>query len=329
MSFDWPVFFRKHNIQYVTSGKNTKAGEYSISCLWCNKTNNKDPSQHLGINPKTGAYSCWRNKGHRGSNAVYLIKNLLNISFKEALEIYGIKEKDPEALQLALAKLRGDQIAAHKAKRPKSIEFPANTYPVTNTGSFKPYFEYLIDRGFNEEDIPRLVEEYGLRCAITGPWAGRVLLPITYKGKLVSWTGRAINDATGRLRYLNTAKDESVMKQPECLYLYDEVMAEENPDTIYVLEGPFDALKLDFYGKPLGIRAVAMFTNTLSEDQRLLVSNLADTFRDVVIMLDTGWFHQSLSLASLVTASNVRAKQMIAGFKDVGDMTKSDIELNF
>jgi hypothetical protein len=324
MAFDWELFFKRNNIRYVTSGKNTKSGEFSIPCVWCNRSGNKDPSEHLGVNPETGAFSCWRNNKHRGNNAVYLIKQILDCSFKEALEIYGVKEIDISALGSILDKLKSES-APVPFQGPEKIALPANTYSIEKNGSFLPYFNYLIERGFDEEDVPRLVTDYDLRCAITGPWAGRVILPVTYQGELTSWTARAIHDAPDRLRYMNTHKEDSVRKQTDSLYLYDECMNDERHDTLYVLEGPFDALKLDFYGKDHGVRSVAMFTNNLTETQRLLVSNLCDTFKEVFIMLDTGWFHQSMSLASQITASNIRAKKMVDGFKDVGEMTKPDI----
>src|SRR4051812_32041661 len=118
MKFDWERFFRKHNIRYVTSGKNTKSGEYSIPCPWCNRTSNKDPSEHLGVNPSTGSFFCWRNNKHRGNQPVYLIMHLIGCSNTEACEIYGITRPDPSELEAAISRLCAGQILANESKRP-------------------------------------------------------------------------------------------------------------------------------------------------------------------------------------------------------------------
>src|SRR6185436_20537355 len=86
MAIDWRAFFRRHNIDYVTSGPNASKGRLQIKCPFCGQD---DPSEHMGVSIRGKGWSCWRNAGHRGVSSERLIQALLRCSSEEAKRLIG------------------------------------------------------------------------------------------------------------------------------------------------------------------------------------------------------------------------------------------------
>jgi len=89
IKFDIKAFYDKRSVDYITKGVNVKKNEINISCPFCNSEGNPDPSYHLGVDPKTGFWSCWRSRKHHGKRLHRLIMKVGQVSYQEACTILG------------------------------------------------------------------------------------------------------------------------------------------------------------------------------------------------------------------------------------------------
>lgn len=291
--FDWVRFLDENRVPYITRGANVSRGEVNIRCPFCGSA---DPSQHMGLNLENGWWSCWRNRAaHSGKSPLRLIMRLLGVTYGEAREIAGLGDDyvDPEGFDAVAARILGrlkQDGPAPMAER-RFLEFDAAFRPLTDSIRTRKHWNYLFNRGFNEtrggiEDVDRLVRLYDLKAGVSGPWADRVIIPYYEDQKLVTWTGRAVGVASIRYRDLDTAT--SLIPPKETLFNIDCMRSENNPAEalLVVQEGPVDALKVDFYGRELGVRSVAMSTNSISESQAHLLKAAERKFKAILIAMD-------------------------------------------
>lgn len=308
--FDWVEFLREHRIAHVTHGPNVKRGETNIRCPFCGSA---DPSHHMGLNPDTGWWSCWRNRAqHSGKSPVRLIMALLGVPYARARELagLGVGYVDPEGFDaLAARLLRSGGTGRPEEVRRRKLLMDAAFLRIQPSGRTRHAFAYLREeRGFNGrsaagEDVEVLCDLYGLRMGVED-FHSRIVLPYVMDGELVTWTGRAMGRSA--LRYRDLSIDESILPPKETLFNHD-AMHDKHARILLVLEGPFDALKADFYGEPFGVRAVAMSTNTLTEAQAYLLQS-AVHFERVLFGLD--------NKSGFGAVDSMRIKQAVAFLGD-------------
>ena len=94
--------------------------------------------------------------------------------------------------------------------------------------------------------------------------------------------------------------------------------------SLYVLEGPFDALKIDFYGQEFGIRATCLFTANITDAQKELLERLSDYY-DLYILNDEGAFTNALDIAQDITCFIPFLKPCLAASKTQEEMTRSEV----
>jgi DNA primase len=87
------------------------------------------------------------------------------------------------------------------------------------------------------------------------------------------------------------------MYAKECLYNYDQAYSGGN--TLVLVEGAFDVLKLDFYGRQFEVRAVALNTKSISANQRVQLGELRPRFARAVLVLDTDDWKSPVDAMSL------------------------------
>ena len=87
--------------------------------------------------------------------------------------------------------------------------------------------EYMIDRKIYPED-------YSFYWTPKVGFSNRLIIPFLYKGAVVGWTARAINDA--KPKYLSE-------QQPGYVFNLDQ--QSDDREFVIVSEGPFDALSID------------------------------------------------------------------------------------
>lgn len=248
--FQWVPFLTRHRIPYNTRGPNTPHGATTIHCPMCG---DGDPSDHMVLWPN-GGWRCWRNYQHGGRHPQQLVQVLIGCSYAEAQRITASIVM-PTNDQLANIATMFDKPAAEIAR---TLEMPPEFKPLSNKGTCKPYVTYLRNRGF-VEDPALLHHMYGLHYASRGAFKGRVLIPVHYKGKLVSWTGRTIWPVEQqRYKSLTTDPDRAAALDLEpalapinhYLPWYDWLRkeAQEEDRELVLVEGPLDALKVNLLG---------------------------------------------------------------------------------
>lgn len=311
-AFDWVRLLDEHRIEYVTRGPNVKRGEIAIRCPFCGSA---DPSHHMGLNLETGWYSCWRNRSqHSGKSPLRLIMALLRVSYGQARDIAGLGDDymDPDGFDAIAARVMGRNKgeAQPTATERRFLDLDPGFLPITDKIRTRRHWNYLYSRGFDRtqrgvEEVDLLVDQYKLVAGLSGPWRDRVILPFYLDGKLVTWTGRAIGPALRRYRDLEL--DHSLLGPKETLYNVDCI--HKGGKVLVLQEGPFDVLKVDFYGKRLGVRSVGLATNSMTEDQALLLKAAEGKFDKLIVMLDTK--------SEMGVVDSMRMKQQLAFIKNV------------
>lgn len=326
---NWRRVLAEAGIEYVERGPNVKKGELGIQCPFCGAA---DHSQHMNLNLENGWWRCWRNKAeHSGKSPVRLLVKLLGVTYERARDMAGLGESytDPDGFTEVAARLmaRGAPVATveSRAATPR-LKFPDEFIRIDANGRTARFWDYLVGRDFIWEDIPYLCQDYSLWAAVRGDFKDRVILPYIVDTKLVTWSGRAIADAT--IRYKDLATDIAGVTAKSLLYNYDCHRC-HNRKVLAVVEGPFDAIKLDFYGKDQGVRAVALSTNDITEEQVYELETMAPEFGRVIVMLDTATqlgLVDSMRLKSRL--SQIRGLEIAPvpfGKKDCGELTPREV----
>lgn len=326
---NWPDLLRQEGIPYIERGPNVKRGEISIKCPFCGSA---DPSYHMGLNLENGWWSCWRNRtAHSGKSPLRLLMKLLGVPYWQARKIAGLGDDfvDPEGFDAVaarfLARERGATARPAEVRR-EFLHHDPDTMPIDHRIGTRKARDYLISRGFGAGDISDLVRLYDLRTARTGYYASRIVLPYYLDDCLVTSTGRAIGDS--EIRYKDLPRALSIVPPKETLYNHDCII--EGGAVLVVQEGPFDALKIDFYGRAYGVRSVALSTNSLSDAQVAMLAAADSQFKTKLVMMDNATklgFVDSMRLRQeLGFMTNVKAVRVPFDAKDGGALTPAQVE---
>lgn len=294
MKFDIQLFYDQHHIDYITKGTNVKKGEVNIACPFCGD----DPSYHLGVNRQTLYWSCWRNKRqHRGRTLHRLIMKLLKCTYNQAAEYLGEDKVflDNDAFEELIRK--PESIFDDVVERRPSLLFPKEFRHLSNDRESSRFREYILSRGFFPAEIDDLIEEYQLMYSIEGTQGGRLILPIFYNGALVSWTGRSISKKSN-LRYLSLSESDGAVENIKNILPNYDSLYDVPGHVLFICEGPWDFIKVDFYARKFNCRATCLFNKMATQDQIILLSDLAGKFKRFVLLLDSGELADTLSLES-------------------------------
>ncbi len=322
MAFKFQNFLDTHNIQYVESGPNVAKGHVNIQCPFCGV---RDPSQHLGINLSNNKWGCWRDQKHRGNYPERLVMELIRCSWDVASEITGRgAAPDLGTFDAAIASLKSEP-EKPKTKYATKLKFPKEFRSIERTGFTKRFYQYLRNkRGFNSPFATRdIVCKYDLRCALTGEFSDRIIIPV-YRDRIIltSWTGRTLfNDS--ELKYQALDSERSVYNIKDSILDLVSYWSEAI-DTLFIVEGPFDAMKLDHYGRDYYCSAVCLFGSTLSDEQSYQINFLVEQsiHKRVIIMMDD--IDLSMKVQNLLGFS-VEVRGVPFGVKDPGDLSGKQV----
>lgn len=328
LAFDYPEFFRRHRIEYVTSGPSITKGNIAIRCPFCGSA---DHSQHMGVSLYGKGWRCWRNPAeHKGRHPFRLVKALLGCSTAEAMRITGSTHVPAFADLLDRVKqlLDNDVIeSVEEALEPPDL--PTTFRHLTDglPASF-PYRAYLAARGYTDEDLPWL-DWLGLRYASRGAWKGRIIFPVRVYGKLMSWTGRTIWPSE-ELRYRTLSVDWEKAKyggdRPalgpinHCLLWHDSLL-DVDADTFVAVEGPFDALRVVQVAGDHGVFATCLFSALPTKAQVDLLYDILPRFKRRYLLLDNDMMHTSLRVGwDQLSAIGLKPRFLPPDLKDPGDV---------
>lgn len=322
---DWLSFFDDHQIDYVTRGPNVKKGNVNIACPMCGD----DPSHHMGVALEKEAWGCWRGANHKGKKAHNLVRALLGCSFNQAkIIVQQYSAADPEDLDDVLdLMLKGYPEREARIIKKQELKFPDEFKRIKKEGSTKRFFKYLKNRGFKKVD--KFCSLYKLRCATTGKFKDRIIIPIYQRKKLVGWTSRAIGKTRDAPRYLALSEDDGgLVNVFHTLWNWDSIM--DGGDLLLIVEGPFDALKLDYYALELyneGIEAQATctFGTSMSEQQAMMLSEVARRFKKAVLLYDEGATEAIFRAKELLEHTKVECGFLPPDVEDPGEMTRKEV----
>ena len=279
----------------------------------------------MGIIPSKGFYGCWRDSKHRGRNFSRVIKALLDCSWEEANRIAGNEAafEDGDDL-LAMANALFDEDKKEESKVLGGAKFlclPKEFKEIGDTVLAKPYYQYLKGRGFTQ--IEKLVNKYEIYCCRVGEWKNRLVFPMYYKDKLITWQARTIH-RNAALPYKDLSVDESVRHPKFFLYNFDSL--KRGGKVLMVSEGIFDMLKLDYYS-PAGFRATCLFTKSMTDEQMYLLIELSLLYKEVWLVLDEDAYGQMLDMApELFMIQNLRSVHLPDGVGDSGAMSEDEVK---
>lgn len=287
---DWLRFFDDHGIEYVTRGPNVARGNVNIACPYCGN----DPSHHMGVSLDKEAFGCWRGMDHKGKAPHNLVRALLGCSFNQAKIITKqYSQADPETLDEALEALVDVYEADTRSDKPaerKKLTYPPQFRDIRKNGLSARFWRYLKDRGF--KNVETFVELYDLKCAHTGKFSNRIIIPVYMDGELAGWTSRAIGEVRDAPRYLALSEEDGGrINIFHSLLNWDDLQS--GGDLLIIVEGPFDALKLDYYCIQLEIedyvvRSTCTFGTSMSDTQAMMIAEVAKKFKKVVLLYDPG-----------------------------------------
>jgi hypothetical protein len=308
-------------VEVLDRGHGVAKGNFNIHCPLCGAA---DQGHHMGINIDKGWWGCWRNAEHRGKSPVRLMVAALGKPVWEVRRMLGIRDTpDPGAFDGLRARLLSSaappqETGANAPKQP-SLVLPSDFHafdPRRVTAAGRKFVEYVQGRGFTGSAFADVAHDYSLRYAFRGPFKDRVILPYTYRGAVVTWTGRSVF-AAERLRYRDLEQAESVIFKNEVLFNYDA--ASMGGRALVVLEGPFDVVKGDYAGRVHGVRCVGLSTNNFSDAQLTQIAELSDAFEHVYIGMDTATsFDKMASYRMLAKMRGAVDARTVPGIETLG-----------
>lgn len=249
-------FTRLFTINRIDSTQKKNKGWTNTNCVFCS-----DHSQSLGFNNTDGHCVCFKCGYHHTDEAVAKILNVTESVARQILNEFS----------------DGIVIRENKQSKGKNLKLPSS-------GFTEREIKYLKSRRFNPSDL----ERFGV-CGggVSGEWSFRILIPLYYKGMLVSWTARSIFskkfcEENNIPRYKNLSIENSAINPKHCLFNIDNV----HTDEVFLVEGPMDCLRLATYSVP----SVCCWGSSITEEQKVL---LYKKFNKIHILFDndeTGWY---------------------------------------
>jgi DNA primase (bacterial type) len=290
-------FLRDRRIDHTTSGARSRPGWVQINCPFCGGGSR---GYDLGVKIDDARCACWRCRGKHISEVVRALTKCGPEELRSILSQYGGGRSRPIKLE------REEESPIKAVHRKKQCKLPAGTSEM-----MERHFNYLDARGYD----PELLEEvYGLKgTGRLGDYAHRIILPITFEGRVVSFQGR---DITGRaeLRYKACAMVDETVHHKHVLYGWD--LAKKK--SCVIVEGAADAWRL-------GPGSLATFGTGFTAQQAAL---LAGRFSRVFLAFDPEPQAQKVAeeLAWVLSNAGVETVVVELDGTDPGDMAQKEAD---
>ena len=284
--FNAAAFCKDYNIDY----EQTKNGWVNINCPFCH-----DQSFHGGINIYGSYFNCWKCGGR---NLHFLIKTLLLIHTNEAFSILNDYDFQSQIIQ--------DLNDKKKIQTVSKIDMIGEELK-------KKHIKYLENRGF---DVDYLINKYKITGTLNYPFEFkyRVIVPIFYKGRLVSYQGR---DITGKsdLRWNGLSPSESVIPYKYIFY----AMQYSNYEQVGIVEGIMDQWKM-------GDGFICSFGTALTTKQLKLLLK----YKRIFFLFDPGALDKAQKYAKILSSIKkdieVEYIDLELGKKDPGDLNRDEVK---
>lgn len=316
---DWPAFLDAQGIAYVERGKNVSRGNIAINCPFCAGA---DPSEHLNISLHDRGWYCLRNRGHSGRSDARLLQALLNCTYEHALSIAQGGSVLPDnwyARVMQMVNMPTELALAKPLVWPKEFR-KLDLHSVLA----RPYVAYLRGRRYTDNQIDRMQERFDISYCRKGAFHGRIIFPVYFEDRLVTWTGRTISrNVDLRYKTLTADPDKAFEEGTQCalgpvsnyLLWWDDII-DCDADTIVLCEGPFDALRIMHLGWTEGIVATCFFTAQPGPMQVELLHELLPRYKRRFLLLDEGTWATTMQVTDSLAALRVQPLHLPSGTKD-------------
>jgi hypothetical protein len=234
--------------------KLTQSGWHSFNAVCCaNRGHKPDKRSRGGIkfdgdnNWSMHCFNCGFKCGFRLGKSI--TKNT-----RQLLSWCGIEEEQIQKYNLESLQNKDLIDYVQTKKRKLKIKFDEHTLPEgelidVNNPQHQIYLDYLKSRKIQPTQYPFVITP-----DLPGRMGQRIIIPFTYKGKIVGHTSRFLDDR--KPKYIN---------EQQSGYVFGYDLQKPEYQVCILVEGIFDALS---------INGCALTHNTINEDQALLLSTL-------------------------------------------------------
>ncbi len=318
---DWRAFCEEYRIDTAEGGSSTKKNNLYVECPWC--CNDK---KRLGMDLDPPHYwGCWLDKTHRGKSSVRLIMALARISYEEACDVAGIQPNYSDLQELIgdFVQLQRNGISTVPAHNDQSdsrnceidpYQIPNTWFDLRPRGKLsRPFIDYLGKRGLPPECCIR----YQLMASGSkhgrDQYRNRVISSVVVDGQIVAITARAID----RNPYRYLTDPDGVPNR--VLFNTQHVTG---GDTLVLVEGPYDAMKLDWaaHVSGLSVHTVASMGVVLSRDKETALQGLMERYKRTVVLFDQAALTEALDLQQRL-CKEIEIAQLPEGISDPGEFT--------
>lgn len=235
--FNAKQFCSDYEINIPDLSQNTQEGWVNIQCPFCD-----DDTNHGGINTAGGYFYCWKCGWHSLFDLIAELTELRSYEVSQILNTYD----------------RPEIIKKRKKSYAKNIELPLETIELQ-----KQHKMYLQNRNF---DYTQLQKTWNIKGTLnTGPYSYRIIAPIYYKNKLVSYQARDITDKAS-IKYKACKIKKEIIHHKHMCYGIDKI---ENKKGI-IVEGITDVWRI-------GSGAICTFGTSYTPQQVQFIKNHLDT----------------------------------------------------
>lgn len=299
---DYMRLFEDYRVPYTTR---VNRGWVNTHCPFCDDGKG---SYNLGFNPVEDYCNCWRCGGHSLYETLGAILHVQPRDIKSILQSYrGVG--------------RGEAPRGRKGGFQGELKLPTDGFTASER-------RYLEKRGF---DADFLHEKYGIvGGGFDRRWHDRIVIPLVYGGRIVSWVGRSILSKRKLKeydipRYRNLSVEESVVNPKEVFFNLDNCKGRE----VILTEGIFDVLRLASVRNADGDNVICSLGTQLTQAQ---IALLAERFDKVYILFDNEPEAQEkarrygMQLASMGMEVEVVDAYSEYGVNDGGDCNQEQVE---
>jgi len=209
----------------------------------------------------------------------------------------------PYARTLELIKGSSGDWKPPKIKHRGKLELPKGLVPMLPL-----HRKYLQDRGLDPDEMEQVWGFQGIAMHQSLAW--RIFIPVTLRGKVVSWTTRATGDHP--LRYIGAKENQEAIPKGELLFGEDHVH-----HAVLVVEGPLSAVRI-------GPGAVATMGVSYSQHQLLRISRYP--LRLICFDMEPDAQKQSAKLCRELSAfPGVTRQVVLESGKDPGECSNREL----
>jgi hypothetical protein len=307
----------KYEVPYKTTGNNVSHGNVNIKCPYCGSA---DPSEHLGIDLTTGKWGCWRNTSHRGRRLPSLLTKLLGCSYEQAVGLTCTRTSRTN-LQKVASRLKVTSTKDSQEVPKVTHDLIPGLERLSMHNKFVRFHSYLVHRGYDYHHHSALVSIYNLHAALWGPMNNRLVFVLSDNNGILGYTGRAIDNSKTRYYSIpGPVIKHTVLQFSDLLY--------KGGRRLYVCEGPFDAMRIDYVARTIKSpdRATCVFGVDVTTNQIECLVKLSVVFDELVIIMDSDAAARTMRLSRELSSCCTAARILPGTKNDPADLPFNEVE---